>query len=96
MQPAPPNDDESLREHILASLAAYDRTVAEGVRVGVLNSIVHLAGSVDTLAVREDVESLVRLMPGIRGVVNRIDAPCAPSPSRTIHLDLSQEKKEED
>ncbi len=33
---------------------------------------------------------------GVRGVVNRIEAPGAPTPGRTIHLDLPSEKEWKD
>jgi hypothetical protein len=37
-------------------------------------------------------EEFARQMPGVRGVVNRIEAPGAPSPAREINLDLKDEK----
>jgi hypothetical protein len=36
---------------------------------------------------------LVGEITGVRGVVNRIEAPDAPSPARTINLNLQNEKE---
>jgi osmotically-inducible protein OsmY len=84
-----PVPDENLRAAILAEFAAESRIASAKVRVGVLNGIAHLAGMVDSLAKRSTVEELARKVPGVRGIVNRIEAPGAPSPSRTINLNLS-------
>lgn len=84
--------DESLRTAILTELSADERTARIELRVGVLNGIVHLAGSVDTLSVRAAAEEIAQCMDGVRGVVNRIDAPGAPSPARTVNLKLSNPK----
>lgn len=81
--------DDSLRADILAHLAANDRTAQTGLRVGVLNGIVHLAGETDTLEARTAAEEIAQGVEGVRGVVNRIEAPGAPSPGRTVQLDLS-------
>lgn len=80
--------DERLRAAILAVLATEVQTVGADLRVGVLNGIVHLAGSVDSLQKRNRAEELVNDMHGVRGVVNRIEAPGGPSPAREINLDL--------
>lgn len=80
--------DDNLRASILAALAADERTSTADLRVGVLNGVAHLAGAVDTLAIRTAAEELVQRMEGVRGVVNRIEAPGAPSPARKINLDL--------
>ena len=88
MQESLSNSDEGLRATILAAFAANEHIASAGLRVGVLNGIVHLAGSVDTLKKRSAAEELVRQSPGVRAVVNRIDAPGAPSPARTIPLNL--------
>jgi len=88
MQITHSNSDESLRLAILAAFAADKRIAGAGLRVGVLNGIVHLAGSVDVLEKRAAAEELARELPGARGVVNRIEAPGAPCPARTINLDL--------
>jgi osmotically-inducible protein OsmY len=90
MQDTPCAPDESLRAAILAALAADDHTASAGLRVGVLNGIVHLAGAVDTLEQRAAAEKLAGEPPGVRGVVNRIEAPGAPSPTRTVNLHLEQ------
>lgn len=83
-----PASDESLRAAILALLASAGNTAHAGLRVGVLNGIAHLAGAVDSLAQRAAAEALVGQVPGVRGVVNRIEAPGAPSPAREINLAL--------
>lgn len=82
------NPDEALREVILAALVQDSWLQAEHLRVGVSNAIAHLAGKVDSLASREKVENIVKQVPGVRGVVNRIECPGAPSPARTVNLDL--------
>ncbi len=80
--------DETLRGEILAAFAADERIAARNLRVGVLKAIAHLAGKVDSLSERALAEELANQVPGIRGVVNRIECPGAPSPARTINLDL--------
>ena len=93
-QPDPIMTDDELREHLLARLAANPRTRGADLRVGVLNGIIHLAGSAADLAACAAAEDLARQVPGVRGVVNRIEAPGAPSPSRTIHIDLAPDEPE--
>jgi len=80
--------DERLRTDIRAALAQHELTNGLELRVGVLNGIAHLAGNAPTNRVRKLAEQIVASVDGIRGVVNRIQAPGAPSPSRTIHLHL--------
>ncbi len=87
--------DDSLRAAILAAFAADSRIAAETLRVGVLNSIAHLAGMVDTLAKRAAAEELAGLVPGVRGVVNRVEAPGAPSPARTVNLSAKGDRLDE-
>jgi osmotically-inducible protein OsmY len=82
----PPLSDESLRAAILALFAADSRTAPADLHVGVLNGIAHLAGAVDSLEVRAEAEVLAKYVHGVRGVVNRIEAPGAPKPSRRIDL----------
>lgn len=92
MQPFPQSIlDENLRTSILETLAADSRTAGSDLRVGVLSGIVHLAGKVDTLEKRCAAQELAGLVSGVRGVVNRIEAPGAPSPAREINLDLKNE-----
>ncbi len=86
------NSDENLRAEILALLAVGKQTASADLRVGVLNSIVHLAGTMDSLQERAAIEEHVGQLPGVRGVVNRIEAPGAPSPAREINLNLKNEK----
>jgi osmotically-inducible protein OsmY len=88
MEILPSNLDERLRAAILAVLATEVQTVGEDLRVGVLNGIVHLAGIVDSLHKRARAEELAEGVHGVRGVVNRIEAPGGPSPAREINLDL--------
>jgi osmotically-inducible protein OsmY len=83
-----PTPDEKLRASILSILSVDSRTASANLRVGVLHGIAHLAGTVDSLLIRDAAEELVKSMDGIRGVVNRIEAPGAPSPSRAVNLDL--------
>jgi osmotically-inducible protein OsmY len=87
--------DENLRAAILDEFAAESRIASANVRVGVLNGIAHLAGEVDSLDKRSMAEDLARRMPGVRGIVNRIEAPGAPNPSRTVNLDLSPSHEED-
>lgn len=72
----------------MAAFAEEEQIAGENLRVGVLNAFAHLAGKVDTLSKRELAEELANQVPGIRGVVNRIESPDAPSPARAINLDL--------
>lgn len=78
--------DEKLRAAILSRFAADERTAYANLRVGVLNRIVHLAGVVNSIETRILAAELAEETEGVRGVVNRIEAPGAPSPSRTVHL----------
>ena len=80
--------DEKLRAAVLSRLAADERTArsAANLRVGVLNGIVHLAGVANSIETRILAADLAEETEGVRGVVNRIEAPGAPSPSRTVHL----------
>lgn len=86
MQPAHSVPDETLRAAILAAFAADSCIASAELRVGVLNGIAHLAGVVDTLVKRAKAEEVAEQIPGVRGVVNRIEAPGAPSPARTVNL----------
>lgn len=90
-----PTPDESLRKAILARFAADPHTANANLRVGVLNAIAHLAGIVTTLEARIQAAELARGVPGVRGVVNRIEAPGAPSPGRTINLMLPHSDNDE-
>jgi osmotically-inducible protein OsmY len=87
------NQDEKMRAEILARFATDDRTAFSNLRVGVLNGIAHLAGVAASIETRILAVELAEEVLGIRGVVNRIEAPGAPSPSRAIHLtpDLKEE-----
>lgn len=82
--------DSDLRVAILAAFAADSRLAAAEMRVGVLNRFAHLAGVVDSLATRQAAEELAAQIPGIRGIVNRIDVPGAPRPAREINLQPSR------
>jgi hypothetical protein len=87
-----PFSDECLRATVLAQLSVNERTAQIELRVGVLNGIAHLAGKVKTLEARTAAEEIAQGVEGVRGVVNRIEAPGAPSPARTIHLDLRESR----
>ena len=89
-----PISDENLREAILTVFANDSQTASTDLRVGVLNGIAHLAGSADSLTKRDAAEELAKHVRGIRGVVNRIEAPGAPSPSRAVNLELNNLKEE--
>ena len=83
------NMDEKIRKEILLVFSKRlekDLTL----RVGVLNGFVHLTGAVDSNDTRSMAEKLVAKIRGVRGVVNRIEAPGSPNPARIIHLDLKR------
>jgi len=80
--------DERLRAAILQALSEDARTASLELRVGVSNGIAHLAGQAASLELWKLVETIVAHTPGVRGVVNRIEAPGAPSPGRTVNLGL--------
>lgn len=82
--------DEQLRQDVLDILQSNGLHDASGVRVGVLDGIVHLAGEASSRTAWEAVEQIVGRVNGVRGVVNRIQAPGAPSPSRTIQLEFDE------
>jgi osmotically-inducible protein OsmY len=86
----PATPDENLRATILAALAADERTWNAAIRVGVLNGFAHLAGKVSFPETRAAAEDLASQVPGVRGVANRIEAPGAPSPARSINLDIQK------
>lgn len=88
METNPYISDESLRSAILAEFSVDKRFAKANLRVGVLNGIAHLVGQVDTLGERTAAEEIARQVKGVRGVVNRIAAPGAPSPAREINLDF--------
>lgn len=85
------NLDERMRKAVLKSLAADDSSSFGGVRVGVLNGIVHLGGVAPTLEIRLKAVELAERVPNVRGIVNRIDAPGAPPPARTVNINLGEE-----
>ena len=80
--------DERLRMVVLDALSRDADLAPINLRVGVLNAIVHLCGSAPSLALWKQVSRIAGEVPGVRGVVNRIWAPGAPLPTRTVHLDL--------
>lgn len=77
--------DERLRDALLAALAADPITAACELRVGVHHGIAHLGGAAPSFAAWTAAEQIAGRVRGVRGVVNRIAAPSAPSPARTIH-----------
>jgi osmotically-inducible protein OsmY len=87
--------DEQLRLAVQEALAGDETTARFKLRVGVLNAVVHLAGFAPKPSVWDLAAEIAANVSGVRGVVNRIDAPGAPSPSRIIHLDsLSNSSRE--
>lgn len=78
--------DEKIRKEILL---IFSKRLEKGLtlRVGVLNGFVHLTGIVDSNDTRSMAEEIVAKIKGVRGVVNRIEAPGSPHPARIIHLD---------
>lgn len=80
--------DETIRTAILQNIAIDHRINRLDLHVGVLHCIVHLSGRVDTIAIRRRLETMAKQVPGVRGVVNRIDAPGSPRPDRKINLNL--------
>jgi len=80
--------DKRLRAAVLLALGRDSDLMSLDLRVGVLNAIVHLCGSAPTPALWERAGRVAGDVPGVRAVVNRICAPGAPHPIRTIHLNL--------
>lgn len=80
--------DEHLRSKVVAALAENAQTNHLSLRVGVMNAIVHLGGNAPSQELWQLAEQIAAATPGVRGVVNRIEAPGAPPPTRTIHLDI--------
>jgi hypothetical protein len=87
--------DKELRFTVLQALATETRIAHLNLRVGVVNGIVHLTGQVPSEEIWNLAEHLVAGFPGVRGVVNRIEAPGAPSPGRTVSLQLSPTKDQD-
>jgi len=84
--------DVTLRNTILDRFSCDDRTAYAHLRVGVVNGIVHLAGIVSSIETRIAAAELAGDVSGVRGVVNRIQAPGAPSPGRRINLNLRNKR----
>lgn len=80
--------DQNLRVEVLARLMTDNRTRNAALRVGVLNGIAHLAGMAKSVEARSAAEEVAWQVGGVRGVVNRIQAPGAPDPARTINIKL--------
>jgi osmotically-inducible protein OsmY len=87
--------DQTLREAVRRALAADALTMELDLRVGVLKAVVHLGGQAPSLGLWRRAETVAAGVPGVRGVVNRIEAPGAPSPSRTINLPLGEKENEQ-
>ena len=88
--------DEHLRMTIISALAENEKTATLNLRVGVVNGVAHLGGSAPTFTQWELAQGIAAQIQGIRGVVNRIEAPNAPAPGRIIHLDLSSQEPSPD
>jgi len=80
--------DERLRAAVLQAFEADGQIAPLNLRVGVLNGIAHLAGCAPSTDVWAAAGQVAASIPGVRGVVNRIAAPGAPSPARTVNLNL--------
>ena len=80
--------DKRLRAAVLLALGRDSDLMSLDLRVGVLNAIVHLCGSAPTPALWERAGRVAGDVPGVRAVVNRICAPGALHPTRTVHLNL--------
>jgi osmotically-inducible protein OsmY len=89
------NSDDKMRAVILSRFAADNRTAYANLRVGVLNGIAHLTGVVTSIETRILAAELAEEVTGVRGVVNRIEAPGAPSPARTVNLNLEEGNTDE-
>lgn len=81
------DSQEGIRSIVYDVLSSAEYAAYE-IQVGVDNCIVHLAGSVPDLRIRDQIEYDIAKIHGVRGVVNRIDAPGSPPPGRTIDLNL--------
>ncbi len=88
--------DKTIRCEILSRFASDERIAGLNLHVGVVNGIAHLAGVVSSIEIRTTAADLVRDIQGVRGVVNRIEAPGAPSPGRSIILNLEDDKEKTD
>jgi osmotically-inducible protein OsmY len=82
--------DEDLREAVRTALAADPDTAVLNLRVGVLHCVAHLGGQAPSPRLRHRAEAVAAGVIGVRGVANRIEAPGAPSPMRTIELSLDR------
>lgn len=85
------NLDRRIRNDVCHELRQNEQTAPYFFRVGVLNAIVHLAGEVPSMKVWELAHEIAAHVQGVRGVVNRITAPDAPEPARTVHIYLKPE-----
>ena len=90
-----PYSDDSLRLAVIAALTKDKRGVVDNLRVGVINGVAHLSGTVPTIATWELAQETASQVPGIRGVVNRLEAPGAPPPGRVINLDLPKQDSDQ-
>lgn len=79
--------DQELRQQVYQAIAANEQLRQCNLRVGVVSGFVHLGGKLSSLELYVYAEELVKNLAGVKGVINRIEAPGAPSPSRVIHLD---------
>jgi osmotically-inducible protein OsmY len=83
--------DEITRQAVLTALMSNEQIALLELRVGVLHGVAHITGSAPSYNIWKLVEDLTMQVEGVRGVVNRIEAPGAPSPARTIHLNINKE-----
>ena len=92
IQKKQPTIDNILRQLILARFDANERIASANLHVGVSNGIIHLAGYLTLIEDRQLADDMVASIPGVRGVVNRIETPGAPSPARTVNLHITDKK----
>jgi osmotically-inducible protein OsmY len=79
--------DETVRLEILKELTK-SLPHASNLRVGVMGGVAHLGGKLSNRNEWELAEAIAQSVFGVRGVVNRIEAPDAPAPGRKIDLDF--------
>jgi osmotically-inducible protein OsmY len=79
--------DETVRLEILKALTK-SLPHASNLRVGVISGIAHLGGNLSNRDEWGLAEAVAHSVFGVRGVVNRIEAPDAPAPGRKIDLDF--------
>ncbi len=88
--------DQDIRDKVYQELCSNQLTFRNTIRIGVLNAVVHLAGEASDLETWNKIQRVAEKIPGVRGVVNRIEAPGAPEPTRRIDLQLKPYQAEDE